>query len=78
MQIGVDSFAAAYDDSSLAVSPSQRIREMVEQIVLADEVGLDVFGVGEHHRQEYLDSADAFNSGRGRGRAEEIDWMTLA
>ena len=57
MQIGIDSFAAAYDDASLAVSSAQRVRELVDQIVLADEVGLDVFGVGEHHRKEYLDSA---------------------
>lgn len=59
MQIGIDSFAAAYDDVSLAVGPAQRIRDLVDQIVLADEVGLDVFGVGEHHRKEYLDSAPA-------------------
>src|SRR5580765_1024384 len=57
MQIGIDSFAAAYDEASLAVSPSQRLRDLVEQIVHADAVGLDVFGIGEHHRQDYLDSA---------------------
>jgi probable LLM family oxidoreductase len=57
LQIGIDSFAAAYDDASLAVGPSQRIRELVEQIEHADQVGLDSFGVGEHHRREYLDSA---------------------
>ena len=57
MQIGIDSFAAAYDDASLAIEPSQRLRELVEQIEHADQVGLDSFGVGEHHRQEYLDSA---------------------
>jgi len=59
MEIGVDSFAAAYDDSSLAVSPATRVRELVEQIAHADQVGLDVFGIGEHHRREYLDSAPA-------------------
>ena len=57
MQVGIDSFAAAYDATSLAVSPSQRLRQLVEQIELADQVGLDSFGIGEHHRQEYLDSA---------------------
>lgn len=57
MQIGIDSFAAAYDDVSLAQDPAKRLRDLVEQIVLADQVGLDVFGVGEHHRKEYLDSA---------------------
>jgi alkanesulfonate monooxygenase SsuD/methylene tetrahydromethanopterin reductase-like flavin-dependent oxidoreductase (luciferase family) len=59
MQIGVDSFAAAYDDASLAVNASDRLRDWVEQIEPADQVGLDVFGIGEHHRREYLDSAPA-------------------
>jgi hypothetical protein len=45
MQIGIDSFAAAYDDASLAVSASDRLRNLVEQIEHADQVGLDVFGV---------------------------------
>jgi alkanesulfonate monooxygenase SsuD/methylene tetrahydromethanopterin reductase-like flavin-dependent oxidoreductase (luciferase family) len=57
MQMGIDSFAAAYDHASLAVSASDRLRNLVEQIERADQVGLDVFGIGEHHRQEYLDSA---------------------
>jgi len=34
------------------VGPAQRLREVVEEIALADEVGLDVFGVGEHHRRD--------------------------
>src|SRR3984893_17300876 len=59
MQIGIDSFAAAFDDSSRAVSPSDRLRQLVEQIVHADQVGLNAFGVGEHHRREFLDSAPA-------------------
>src|SRR6266705_4534999 len=57
MQIGIDSFAAAYDDTSLAVSASDRLRNLVEQIEHADQVGLDIFGVGEHHKREFLDSA---------------------
>src|SRR5213596_4190870 len=57
MQIGIDSFAAAYDESSRAVPPSEQLRNLVEQIEHADDVGLDVFGIGEHHRQEYLDLA---------------------
>jgi alkanesulfonate monooxygenase SsuD/methylene tetrahydromethanopterin reductase-like flavin-dependent oxidoreductase (luciferase family) len=59
MQIGIDSFAAAFDDSSLVVSPPERLRNLVEQIEHADQVGLDAFGVGEHHRREFLDSAPA-------------------
>lgn len=57
IEIGIDSFAAAYDEASLAVSPSERLRNLVQQIEHADELGLDSFGIGEHHRAEYLDSA---------------------
>src|SRR6267142_2975636 len=59
MQIGVDSFAAAISDpvSGLTISPVQRIQNLLEEIELADNVGLDVFGIGEHHRREFLDSA---------------------
>jgi alkanesulfonate monooxygenase SsuD/methylene tetrahydromethanopterin reductase-like flavin-dependent oxidoreductase (luciferase family) len=57
MQVGIDSFAAALDDTSLSVSPSERLRRLIEQIERADQLGLDVFGVGEHHRREFLDSA---------------------
>src|SRR5882724_8287591 len=72
MQIGIDSFAAAYDDASLAVSASDRLRNLVEQIEFADEVGLDVFGVGEHHRREYLDSAPAVILGAAAARTSRI------
>jgi probable LLM family oxidoreductase len=72
VQIGIDSFAAAYDDSSLAVSSSDRLRQLVEQIEHADQVGLDVFGVGEHHRREYLDSAPAVILGAAAARTRRI------
>src|SRR5256884_5223239 len=58
MQIGVDSFVAAtVDGSGRAVDPAQHLSELLEAISLAVEVGLDVFGIGEHHRREFLDSA---------------------
>src|SRR5713226_9455853 len=72
MQIGIDSFAAAYDDASLAVSASDRLRNLVEQIEYADQVGLDVFGIGEHHRKEYLDSAPAVILGAAAARTHCI------
>src|SRR3981081_3244035 len=72
MQIGIDSFAAAYDDVSLAVSASDRLRNLVEQIEHADQVGLDVFGIGEHHRREYLDSAPAVILGAAAARTHNI------
>jgi alkanesulfonate monooxygenase SsuD/methylene tetrahydromethanopterin reductase-like flavin-dependent oxidoreductase (luciferase family) len=59
MQIGVDSFGAVISDpaTGLNISPAERLENLLEEIVLADEVGLDVFGVGEHHRSEFVDSA---------------------
>src|SRR6266853_1193061 len=72
MQIGIDSFAAAYDDASLAVSESDSLRNLVEQIEHADQVGLDVFGIGEHHRREYLDSAPAVILGAAAARTRHI------
>jgi probable LLM family oxidoreductase len=72
MQIGIDSFAAAYDDASLAVAPSERLRNLVEQIEQADQVGLDSFGIGEHHRAEYLDSATPVILGAAAMRTQRI------
>jgi probable LLM family oxidoreductase len=43
----------------VAISPGERLRNLLEEIELADRVGLDVFGIGEHHRPEFLDSAPA-------------------
>src|SRR3954465_13833138 len=68
IEIGIDSFAAAYDETSLAVSASDRLRNLVEQIEHADQVGLDSFGVGEHHRAEYLDSAPTVILGAAAAR----------
>lgn len=59
MEVGVDSFASALDEAAVVGSPAERMRDLIDQIAHADEVGLDVFGVGEHHRKEFLDSAPA-------------------
>ncbi|HET7032518.1 MAG TPA: LLM class flavin-dependent oxidoreductase [Casimicrobiaceae bacterium] len=72
MEIGIDSFAAAYDPAGLALDPAQRMNELLEQIVFADQVGLDVFGVGEHHRKEYLDSAAPVILGAAAARTTRI------
>src|SRR5258706_434384 len=72
MQIGVDSFAAAFSERSRTVSPADRLRDLVDQIVHADEAGLDVFGVGEHHRREFLDSAPAVILGAAAARTKRI------
>ncbi|MFC4323127.1 LLM class flavin-dependent oxidoreductase [Litchfieldia salsa] len=61
MEIGISTFVETTPDvkTGEVISHAQRIREVVEEIVLADQVGLDVFGVGEHHRQDYAASSPA-------------------
>ena len=72
MQIGIDSFAAAHDDASRAEDPTDRLRNLIEQIEYADQVGLDVFGIGEHHRKDFLDSAPAVILGAAASRTNRI------
>jgi probable LLM family oxidoreductase len=72
VQIGIDSFAAAFDESSLALSPADRLRHLLAQIEQADQVGLDVFGIGEHHRREFLDSAPAIILGAAAALTQRI------
>jgi probable LLM family oxidoreductase len=59
MQVGIDSFATAFtnDAAGFAGNASDALRNLVDRIVHAEQVGLDVFGIGEHHRREFLDSA---------------------
>lgn len=59
MEIGVSTFVETTPDvrTGKLISHAQRLREVVEEIVLADQVGLDVFGVGEHHRKDYASSS---------------------
>lgn len=61
MEIGISTFVETTPDveTGEVVSHAQRIREVVEEIVLADKVGLDVFGVGEHHREDFAASSPA-------------------
>lgn len=58
-EIGLYSFAEATPDplTGKKLSPQERIRNLMEEIELADQVGLDVYGLGEHHREEYVVSA---------------------
>ena len=53
MEIGIDSFA----DKREGANSVQSINNVIERIVFADKVGLNTFGIGEHHRKEFLDSA---------------------
>jgi probable LLM family oxidoreductase len=60
MELGLYTFAdVSLSPGPDAVDPHQRLRNLVEEITLADQVGLDVFGLGEHHRPDYAASAPA-------------------
>ncbi|MBV6715798.1 LLM class flavin-dependent oxidoreductase [Paenibacillus chitinolyticus] len=61
MEIGISTFVETTPDvhTGEVISHAQRLREVVEEIVLADRVGLDVYGVGEHHRKDYAASSPA-------------------
>ena len=73
MEIGIDSFAAwSVGADGGAASPSVAIRELVDRVVHAEQVGLDVFGVGEHHRAEFLDSAPAVILAAAAARTTQI------
>jgi alkanesulfonate monooxygenase SsuD/methylene tetrahydromethanopterin reductase-like flavin-dependent oxidoreductase (luciferase family) len=72
MQIGIDSFAAAHTEASRALSPADRLRDLIEEIELADQVGVDSFGIGEHHRKDFLDSAPAVILSAAAARTQRI------
>ena len=72
MEIGVDSFASAIGETNIAVSPADRMGDLLEEIEHADQVGLDVFGIGEHHRKEFLDSAPAVILAAAAARTKRI------
>lgn len=59
MEIGIDSFAkkTQTNEGGTVADDAKAMSELIERIVHADKVGLDVFGIGEHHREEFLDSA---------------------
>jgi probable LLM family oxidoreductase len=73
MEIGIDSFAAVKSDGvDTAKSRVEAINELLERIEVADRVGLDVFGIGEHHRKEFLDSAPAIILAAAAARTKRI------
>src|SRR5271170_3698560 len=74
MEIGIDSFAAILSDAVTGHAPSaaDRMADLLEEVEVADRVGLDVFGVGEHHRAEFLDSAPAIILAAAAGRTKSI------
>ncbi|GIO88605.1 luciferase [Paenibacillus faecis] len=74
MEIGLSTFVETTPDvhTGELISHAQRLREVVEEIVLADRVGLDVFGVGEHHRKDYAASSPAVVLAAAAAQTERI------
>jgi probable LLM family oxidoreductase len=70
MELGIYSFGEVPDSS--AASAAQRIRELIAEIELADQLGLDVFGLGEHHRPDYALSAPAVVLAAAAARTRRI------
>src|SRR5689334_16879741 len=71
MEIGIDSFAST-NDSANAAGSVKALEELLERIEFADKSGLDVFGMGEHHRKEFLDSAPAVILAAAAARTKRI------
>ncbi len=74
MELGLYTFAELAPDpeTGAMVSPDQRLREVIEESELADQVGLDVFGVGEHHRPDFAVSSPAVVLAAAATRTERI------
>jgi probable LLM family oxidoreductase len=74
MEIGIDSFAAArvHQDQYAAAESMQSLHELLERMQYADEMGLDVFGIGEHYRKEFLDSAPSVILAAAAARTSRI------
>lgn len=72
MEIGIDSFAAMFSGNSKDVNDTDAIAQLLDRIVFADEAGLDVFGIGEHHRKGFLDSAPTLILAAAAARTKRI------
>ncbi len=74
MEIGVDSFAAFLPEteSGARVSAADRMQALLAEVETADRVGLDAFGIGEHHREGFLDSAPAVILAAAAARTRNI------
>jgi probable LLM family oxidoreductase len=74
MEIGIYTFAELYPDphTGLVIGPEQRLRNLMEEVELADQLGLDVFGIGEHHRPDLIVSTPAVVLAAAAARTERI------
>jgi len=74
MEIGIDSFAAAplHNNTGIGNSSAIALNELLERMEYADQAGLDVFGIGEHYRKEFLDSAPTIILAAAAARTKRI------
>jgi len=73
MEIGIDSFAASFDEGKRALENNAKaMTNLLDRIEFAERSGLDVFGIGEHHRKEFLDSAPAVILAAAAARTNRI------
>lgn len=79
MKLGIDSFAAVELNDGSTSTPDMRadaIAQLLERVEIADQVGLDTFGIGEHQRPEYLDSASHMILAAAAARTKHIQLMS--
>lgn len=74
MELGITTFAETYPDplTGAKISHGERLRQVLDEIVLAEEVGLEVYGVGEHHRPDFAASSPAVVLAAAAGRTSRI------
>ena len=74
MELGIYTFGELTPDpeTGVLITPAERLRDLIEEIELADQVGLDVFGVGEHNRPDYIVAAPAVVLAAGAERTKRI------
>ena len=72
MEIGIDSFASSGIASGDAAGRAEALDQLLQRMVRADQAGLDVFGIGEHHRKEFLDSAPTMILAAAAARTKRI------
>src|SRR6218665_1523335 len=72
MEIGIDSFASALYGDRNALRPVDAMEQLLERMELADKVGLHIFGIGEHHKKQFLDSATVVILSAAAARTKNI------
>src|SRR6188768_1603345 len=73
MEIGIDSFAAMFSgNAAKTLNDADAMSQLLERMEFADKAGLDIFGIGEHHRKGFLDSAPVLILAAAAARTKRI------